>query len=57
MEKEDIIKENIRRLGEISAVYNPVTGEGSTSVVRQWTTFVGFPVERINLPATMLSDE
>ncbi|MBQ8694318.1 MAG: hypothetical protein IJ513_01605, partial [Bacteroidaceae bacterium] len=57
MEKEDIIKENIRRLGEISAVYNPVTGEGSTSVVRQWTTFEGFPVERINLPATMLSDE
>ena len=57
MEKEEIIKENIKRLGEISAVYNPITGEGSTSVARQWTTFEGFPVENINLPTTMLKDE
>ena len=57
MEKEEIIKENIKRLEEISAVYNPITGEGSTSVARQWTTFEGFPVENINLPTTMLKDE
>ena len=57
MRKEDIIKENIRRLGEISAVYNPITGEGSTSVPRQWVAFKGFPIENIHLPATMLNDE
>ena len=57
MDKEEIIKENLRRLGEISAVYNPITGEGSTSIQRQWTTFEGFPVENINLPVSMLGDE
>ncbi len=57
MTKEQIIKENIRRLGDISAVYNPITGEGSTSVERQWTTFEGFPIENINLPVSMLDDE
>ena len=57
MTKEQIIKENIRRLGDISAVYNPITGEGSTSVGRQWTTFEGFPIENINLPVSMLDDE
>ena len=57
MTKEQIIKENIRRLGDISAVYNPITGEGSTSVERQWTTFEGFPIENINLPVSMLNDE
>ena len=56
MDKEFIIKENLRRLGEISAVYNPITGEGSTSIERQWTEFEGFPIERINLPVTMLAD-
>lgn len=56
MDKEFIIKENLRRLGEISAVYNPITGEGSTSIERQWTEFKGFPIERINLPVTMLAD-
>lgn len=56
MTKEQIIKENIRRLGDISAVYNPVTGEGSTSVERQWTAFEGFPIENINLPVSMLND-
>ena len=54
MDKEFIIKENLRRLGEISAVYNPITGEGSISVKRQWTHFEGFPIEDINLPVTML---
>ena len=34
MKTKDIIEENNRRLGEISAVYNPITGEGSTSVER-----------------------
>ena len=57
MTKEQIIKENIRRLGDISAVYNPVTGEGSTSVERQWTAFEGFPIENINLPVSMLNDK
>ncbi|MBR4065797.1 MAG: hypothetical protein IKJ97_03495 [Bacteroidaceae bacterium] len=57
MKKEEIIKENKQRLGEISAVYNPITGEGSTSVERRLTSFGGFPIERINLPLTMLEDE
>ena len=57
MQKEYIINENLQRLREISAVYNPVTGEGSISVARQWTTFKGFPIERINLPLSMIGDE
>ena len=56
MEKKRIIEENLRRLGEISAVYNPVTGEGSTSIERQWTEIKGFPIERLNLPVTMLEN-
>ena len=57
VEKEKIIKENIERLGAISAVYNPITGEGSTSVARQWIGIDGFPLERMNLPLSMLADE
>lgn len=57
MKKEEIIKENKRRLGEISAVYNPISGEGSTSVERRLTSIGGFPIEKINLPLTMLEEE
>ena len=57
MKRDEIIKENVQRLGAISAVYNPITGEGSSSIERQWTNFEGFPIERINLPTTMLADE
>lgn len=56
MEKEKIIAENIRRLGEISAVYNPITGEGSTSVARQCIDIEGFPIEQLYLPETMCDD-
>ncbi len=54
MEKEKTIIENKRRLGEISAVYNPITGEGSTSIERNWVEIKGFPIEKMNLPVTML---
>ena len=56
MDKVRIIEENLRRLGEISAVYNPVTGEGCTAVARQWVEIKGFPIERLNLPMTMLEN-
>lgn len=57
MNKENTIKENIKRLGAISAVYNPITGEGSTSLPRKLTAIEGFPIEKMHLPATMLADE
>ncbi len=53
---EETIKENIKRLGNISAVYNPITGEGSTSVARKEICIEGFPLPTIHLPATMLDD-
>ncbi len=57
VKKENIIKENIERLGKISAVYNPITGEGSTSLPRKKVEIEGFPLESINLPLAMLEDE
>ncbi len=51
-----IIEENQRRLKENSAVYNPVTGEGSTSIERKWVEISGFPLTRMNLPTDMLCD-
>ena len=53
MDKEKIIEKNKERLRAISAVYNPITGEGSTSLPRQWIEIEGFPIERINLPLDM----
>ena len=57
MNKEEIIEKNKERLREISAVYNPITGEGSTSIPRQLTSIEGFPIEKINLPSSMLDEE
>ena len=57
MDKENIIEKNKERQRAISAVYNPITGEGSTSVPRQWTSIEGFPIENINLPASMQNEE
>ena len=56
MKKEKIIAENLKRLGEISAVYNPISGEGSTSVARSEVRIEGFPLERLWLPCSMLAD-
>lgn len=56
MESERIIEENRRRLGEISAVYNPISGEGATAVKRMETCIEGFPIERMWLPCSMLDD-
>ena len=53
MDKEKIIEKNKERLRAISAVYNPITGEGSSSLPRQWIEIEGFPIERINLPLSM----
>ena len=57
MTKESIIIENTKRLGEISAVYNPITGEGSTSVAREWVNIDHFPIEKMYLPASMCNEE
>ena len=57
MKKEEIIKENKRRLKEISAVYNPITGEGSTSIQRSEINISGFPIEKLYLPTTMAEEE
>ena len=57
MKKEEIIAENKRRLKEISAVYNPITGEGSSSVPRCEVSISGFPIEKIYLPTTMTHEE
>ena len=56
MTKESIIIENTKRLGEISAVYNPLTGEGSTSVKREWVKIDKFPIERLYLPTSMCNE-
>ena len=42
---------------EISAVYNPITGEGSTSVPRYEVNITGFPIEKMYLPVTMGDEE
>ena len=57
MDKENIIIENRRRLGDISAVYDPITGEGSTSIERERIEIEGFPITEMKLPASMLDDE
>ena len=57
MKKEEIIEENKRRLKEISAVYNPITGEGSTSVPRCEVAISGFPIENMYLPTSMVAEE
>ena len=56
MEKEKIIEKNKERLREISAVYNPIAGEGSTSGPRRWAAIEGFPIENINLPTSMYDE-
>ena len=57
MNKETIIEKNKERLGAISAVYNPITGEGSTSVPRQWVDIENFPIESMNLPVSMQNEK
>ncbi len=57
MEKQKRIEENIKRLKEISAVYNPVNGEGSSSIERRWVEIEDFPLTRMNLPTAMLEKE
>ena len=57
MNREKIIETNKERLRAISAVYNPITGKGSTSVPRAWTSIEGFPLEKMNLPASMYNEE
>jgi hypothetical protein len=57
MDKEEIISANVGRLKQNSAPYNPVTGEGSTSIGREWVEIEGFPLTRMNLPCGMLQVE
>ncbi len=57
MENKDIIIENLRRLENIKTPYEPITGEGSTSINRKSISISGFPLDRINLPTDMLAEE
>ena len=57
MNKEKIIEENSRRLGEISAVYNPITGEGSISLQRKAVEIESFPIERMYLPTSLAESD
>lgn len=52
--KNDIIKENRKRLAQINAPYNPVTGEGATSVEREKVYIQDCPIETLYLPATFV---
>ena len=57
MDNKKIIEKNRERLRAISAVYNPITGEGSTSVPRVQIEIEGFPIEKLNLPTSMEKEE
>ena len=57
MDNKKIIEKNRERLRGISAVYNPITGEGSTSVPRVQIEIEGFPIEKLNLPTSMEKEE
>lgn len=48
--KNDVIKENRKRLALIHTPYNPVTGEGSTSIEREKICIPDCPVETLYLP-------
>lgn len=50
MTNVEIIEENKRRLSVINSVYNPYTGEGSTSIERKKVHIDGFPLEDMYLP-------
>lgn len=57
IERDRIIEENIRRCAIISAPYNPITGEGSTSIPRTDVEIEGFPLEAMRLPTAMLAEK
>lgn len=52
--KNDIIKENRERLKTINAPYNPITGEGSTSVERIKVEIKDCPIPVMFLPKTFV---
>ncbi len=56
MLKERIIEENRQRLKAINAVYDPITGEGSTAIERKAVEIEGFPIEKLYLPSAMLEE-
>lgn len=57
MQNEEIIRINTERNERISAVYDPISGKGSTSVERESVEIEGFPIKNINIPIAMLQDE
>ncbi len=57
MQKEKIIEENIERRKKITLPYNPISGEGSTSIGRYPIAIEGFPIKEIHLPLTMVDEE
>lgn len=57
MNKTEIINENIRRIEAINSPYNPISGEGSTSIQRCCVEIEDFPLKKIYLPHTMVEDE
>lgn len=55
-EKQQIIEENRRRIAAIRAPYNPISGEGSTSIERALVEIEDFPLKKIYLPSAMIDD-
>lgn len=56
MEKQDIIAENKKRIAQQSKPYNPISGEGSTSIKRRKVHIAEFPLDAMYLPVDMLQD-
>lgn len=56
MEKERIITENVQRIEKLATPYNPVSGEGSTSIKRKKIRIEGFPLDTLYIPTQMLAE-
>lgn len=56
MDKARIIEANLERTANINHPYNPITGEGSTSISRTKVCIDGFPLKEISLPSSMLQE-
>ena len=57
MEKSEIIRQNLERIKKLSATYNPISGEGSTSIKREKVEIAEFPLKTIYLPYDMLQEK
>lgn len=56
MEKSKIIKQNSERKKKLSETYNPISGEGSTSINREKVEIKEFPLQSIYIPTAMMQE-